>query len=370
MQTLTEPQAALLVGDRLEVSSGLEVLDMDLTVTADVSEDLQGGSIRRQMAANIHGTCNLTLLRELAWESVLVRPFMMLNGERWNCGVFSLATPEEPIGETPATFSVQGYDRLYLLDREVGDDYTVTAATDYRTALLQVFTDAGLSGVLIDTSAADFDVPVDAEWPLVGTTTSPDQTSTPVTWLRIVNDLLRAINFSGVWADQDGLFRCHRYIAPSSRGVEFTFDADDPRVSIVGEDRRRVSDTWKSPNEWVFIWSNRPGGESNTEGDGRYTVAASPEGLARRGGLVWPKVYKYEAASQAVLEELGNRRVAEDVRGTTTFKVTTGPFPAAGHNDVFSYVDLAAGGVFKVIARDWSYDLAGGDAQWTWEAVS
>lgn len=373
---LTDVQQALLLGDRLEVSAGCEVLDLDLNVTGDISDELIGGTVSRDMNNRIHGSCRLQLTTELVWGAALVRPYMILSDgtstEQFNVGAYMLTTPEKPIGQTPSAFSAAGLDRLYLLDREVGEDYTVAEGGNYYDALVQVFVDAGLVGVLIDGSAAELTVPLERVWPLVGKSTDPDQTSTPVTWLRIVNDLLTAVNFQGVWADQNGIYRCQRYQAPADRASDFTFDADDPAVSIVGEDRTLVADTWKTPNRWVFIRTNLPTGDPPaTEGAGIYTVDNLTDGPTSQTerGLVWPKVYTYEAASQDVLEELGNRRVAQDLRGTTTFKVTTGPFPVAGHYDVFTYVDADAGGSRKVVATEWDMDLQGSDVRWTWEEV-
>ena len=376
MQPLTAAQSALLTGGRLEVSAGCEVLNLALAVTADISNDLVGGSVTWNGDAKIHRACQLTMSTELAWGNVLVRPYMTVSdgvtSARFNCGVFSLTTPERPLGESPVTFSAQGMDRIYLLDREIGATYTVTAGTTYRAALVAVFAAAGLSGYLIDGEAADFTVPTTRTWSLVGSSTDPDQTSSPVTYLRVTNDLLSAVNFRAVWADESGVFRCQRYLPPSVRAPEHTFDADDLSTSIVGESRVSTADIWKQPTRWVFRWTNRPGGMADVEGDGKYTYTlpdADPMSAANRG-LVWTTVVDYEAASQAVLTSLGDRRVANDRRVAQVFKVTTGPWPVAGHWDMYTYTDAAAGGTFKVQATDFEFDLLGGDASWSWEVVS
>lgn len=373
---LTTAQAALLTATHLDVSAGCEVLNLDLTlatsygVDGGISADLVGGSVSRHMNAKIHGTCRLDLTVELPWGSVLVRPYMIVNGERFDGGVYMLTTPESPIGETPATFSAQGFDRVYLLDREVGRDYSLTVGTTYYDALVQVFSDAGLTGFHIDGAAVGFTLPVDREWPLVATSTDPDQTDTPVTWLRIINDLLGAINFRGVYADASGVYRCQQYLGPEVRSPVFTFDADDVTVDIVGE-RSRLYDIYKTPNQWVFLWSNRPGGEQDVEGDGMYTVDNLADGATSQvaRGLVWTKVFRYEAASQAALQSLGDRRVAADLRVSETWRVTTDEWPAAGHFDVFTYRDVAAGGERRVQALEWEYDLTGGRVSWLWETV-
>jgi hypothetical protein len=295
------------------------------------------------------------------------------NTARFDLGVFALTTPERRVGETPETVSVSGFDRLYLLNREVGADYTVAAGTTYRQALLDVFASAGLTGALIEGAAADDTLPATRLWSLVGDNQAdPDQTSTPVTWLRVVNDLLRAINFRAVWADENGVFRCQSYKDPASRPAEFTFDADDLVSGIVGEDRGVLVDVWKTPNRWVFRQTNRPeGAPAPTEGDGVYTVDLSDttdgDWLGRR--LVWTSVIDYEAASQAKLVDLGDRRVQTDRAVTTQYEVTVGHFPAASHADIYRYRDLVAGVDRKVQLIHSEIDLTGADTSMRWEAV-
>lgn len=378
---LTDEQVtALLQCDALETAAGCEVLNADLTVREDISDDLleAGSRTEHHLANTIHGTCALRLTRALVWGVDLVRPYMVLTDPvggttgRVNLGVYQLVTPERPVGEDPTTYSTSGFDRLYLLARQVGRDYAAMAGTTYRQALLDAFTAAGVTGVLIEGTAADDVLPVDRLWPLIGRSTDPDQTTSPVTWLRVVNDLLRAINFRAVWCDEDGRFRCQAYIEPAERPGEFLFTADDPRVTIIGEERTVVEDVFKTPNVWVFRQTNRPdSAPAAVEGDGIYTVRNDldgPTSVAARG-LEWPSVIDYEAATQDKLVELGNRRVANDRRLTTTFEVATGPFPVAGHADVFTYADSDAAGTVKVQALSRTLPLDGSDMRWVWEAV-
>jgi len=372
---LTDAQVtALLQTAALEVSAGCELLKPDLTLVEDVSDDLVGGTISRSMDATIHGSCALQLTRALRWGIDLVRPYMVLSDgtvtARFNVGVFCLTTPLSVVGESVPVYDVQGYDRLMLLQRQVGADHSAAAGTTYRAALIAAFTAAGLSGVLIEGSAADSVLPATKSWPLVATSNNPDQTSGPVTWLRVVNDLLRAIDFRAVWVDENGRFRCAAYRDPSTRPVEFTFDAADELETIVGDTRTLNEDVWAVPNRWVFRQTNRAdGAPTATEGDGIYTVDLNPVDpmSAASRGLVWASVIDYEAADQDKLVSLGNNRVASDRRRTAVFSLTTGPFPCAGHVDVFRYRDVT--GDLRVQAVSWQYDLAGSDVTWTWEVV-
>ena len=367
---------ALLEADNVTVDFGADLLNLNLGFVDDLSPDLVGGSVGRKCYGTIHGFCTLQLSRVLTWGVDLVRPYLILSSgstvARWNLGVYVLTTPQRTLGETPETYEVQGYDRLMLLDRQVGADYSVAEDVTYRAAILAVFAAAGLSGVLIDGSAAESSLPVTKSWPLVARSSDPDQTNTPVTWLRIINELLQAINFRSVWADQDGQFRCGAYQDPKVRTPEYVFDADSS-LTIVGEDRTIIEDVWATPNRWVFRQTNRAEGAAlATEGNGIYTLVNQSDGPTSIDGrgLVWTSVVDYEAASQATLVSLADRRVASDRRVTTTLNVSTGPFPGAGHFDVFTYVDGAAGGARKVQATGWRMPLDGGNVEWEWEAVT
>src|SRR5690349_21668045 len=116
VQRSTEEIEALLIGDSLDVRSGLELVNSDLTSGEDISDDLLAGTLRRSMYATIHGTCNLTLARLLPWGASLVRPYMVLSdagvSARFDLGVYVLTTPERPLGATPVVYDVSGLDRL------------------------------------------------------------------------------------------------------------------------------------------------------------------------------------------------------------------------------------------------------------------
>jgi hypothetical protein len=373
MQPVTAEQAAILTSPSITVTAGLERLNAALQVVEDISDDLEAGSVSRSLFATVHGTCEFAVTRELRWGVDLVRPFMVLTdttsgaSARWNVGVYCLTTPESVTGETPRTYRVRGYDRLHLLQRQVGADYSVTAGTTYRHALLDVFAAAGLTGVLIDGSAATLTVPVTRSWPLVGRSTDPDQTTSPVTFLRVINDLLAAINYRSVWADQDGVFRCQQYAEPAARPVEFTFDTDTT-TTIVGEERSSTDDVWSLPNRWLFRWQNAPAGTPLADLTYEVSLPATDPLSAAQRGLVWTSVVDREAASRAALVAIGDAYATAERRGSRTLEVTTGPLPAVGHADVYLLRDNELGEL-RVQNVSWSFDLSGSEVTHRWEVV-
>lgn len=361
MQVLSAQERALLTADRVEVTAGLELLNSSLQVVEDVTDDLVGGSVSWLAHRAPHRTCTLQLARRLGWPDALVRPYLTFTdgttSVRAERGAFYLVTPEQPLGQSEAVYDVEGYDRLLLLDRPVGDSYAVPANAGVTAALAQAFGDAGVTGVLIDSTAADKELSQAMVWPL-------DAAADPVTWLRVINDLCAAINYRAVWCDEHGRYRAGPHQPPASRPVEFVFTADDPLITIVGPDRTVIEDHWRQPNRWVFVQQNRDAAPA--EGDGLYTVDLPSEGSP--AGLVWPEVVAVDAADQASLEAFGDRSVAARKRLTRTVRVDVGPFPP-GHADIYQYADAAFGSQ-RVQAIAWEQNLADGMASMEWEVVA
>lgn len=388
----------LTAADSISVDKGLELLNANLDVVADISEDLAGGTISRVMDADIHGTCRLSVSRALTWGTDIVRPYMRMTDDvtglsaRFNVGAYCLVTPARDMGDSVETYDVTGYDRLYLLNRPVGQSYTIPQGTTYLTAAVAVVAAAGLptSAVLFDGTARDKALPSDMTWPLQRP--ERDDTGqflpghgTVFMWLDVLNDLLAAIGYRNVWADENGRFRSEPNVNPAQRSVDWTFDTDQ-RTTIVSPRRTVTRDMWQVPNRWVFIqqnrssdapaptfgppvsdgvWARTPGG------DGLYTVdnlSAGPTSQSQRG-LVWASVTQLDAADQATLVQQGDAQVVNDITVTTTFKVTTGPFPAAGHGDVFAYDDDVLG-LQSVQAVQWDLDLDGADMAWQWSVIA
>jgi len=361
---------ALLVAPDLSVDFGVELLSPSLALLEDISADVSGGSVKRDMLANVHGTVDLMISRALAWGRDRVRPYMLLSSAtagvtsaRFNAGVYVLTSPKRPIGETPTTYSVTGFDLLHLLQSSVGDTYVATAGTTYLTAISAVLTASGVGGVvLMDGTLGATVLPADRVWALTD--------SDPATWLRVVNDLLAEISYRGLWVDQDGAFRSEPYRDPSVRAVEWVFDVANQRTNIIGQPRTETADVWSAPNRWRFV--RKAMTVKPVESAGIYTVTNQSSGSScvdSVGRLVKAPTAYLDAADQASLVAQGDQTVASDKSSTRLIELTTGPFPIASHFDVAMLLDPDLGAPVKVQARSWSMYLSGADVQWVWEVV-
>lgn len=371
--TLTAQQVAGILSARaLKVQGGCDRLNFNLQWQEDVSKHLIAGSVGRTMYAVVHGTCTLSFDKDYAWGLDLFRPYMILSDAnnpasyaRFDMGVFSLATPKQD-GASNARVCT-GYDRLYFLNRSIGDTYVVAAGTDYLAAMRQVVVDAGLVGVVLDGTATGKTLPKDMVWPLIPPAEGAAQDTT---YLQVFNDLAAAIGYRGCWCDEQGQFRSEPYVAPSARNSEYTFDATVTRT-LVGRKRTMANDIWAAPNRWVFIQQNRATTPTIANG-GIYVVTNQSSGAASIDSrqLTWTKTTRLNAADSAALAVQGDQIVAADKAVVTAYAVTTGPFPPAGHFDVFLYTDPTLfAGSRKVVATKWEQNLSGSDVDWTWEST-
>lgn len=359
---------SLLQADALTVGYGLEILDGQDGFLADISDDLAAGEVDRDCTAAVHGTCKLSISRSLAWGAVRVRPYMTLSGVglakvRWNLGVYLLTTPEDVVGESPQTYAVTGYDKLYLLSQVIGTSYSVAAGSNVLAAVRALITASGAGGaVLLDGTKGANTLASDLVWPL-------DESHTP-TYLEVINDLLLTIAYRPLWCDQDGAFRSDPYLDPATRPVEWTHDVTNPRTSLVGVSRSQTYDLFDVPNWWRFVQRGLDAPPS--EGSGQYTVvnqSGGPNSIDTLG-YTKRKVVYLDATDAPSLVSQGNQTVANDTLITRVLKVTTAPFPGAGHEDTVRYVDPALGGTVTCQVRAWTLDLAGGDMSQTWAVLS
>lgn len=375
MQVLTDPPrqsltaaqvTALLTGDTLRVDAGLELLDASNRLVSDISDDLMGGSVSRANYADVHGTCSLKITRQLVWGKDRVRPYMTLANSdrsvtaRFNMGVYLCTSPETPRALDPVTYDVAGYDLIYLLQSTgPGDTFVISAGTTYLSAVQAVLSAAQTSVPLnLDGTLGSTQLPNPMVWALV---------DPAPTWLRIANDLLAAINYRALWADQDGTYRSGPYLAPASRAVEWTFNTNDTNTNLIGEDRSVVADAWGVPNWWRFVRTNMS--VKPVEGAGLYTVTnqgSGPTSIDYVGRTI-RKVVNLDAADQASLVAQGDRLVAEDKQVSRRFEVQVDPLPIAGHFDVVQLVD--AGSSDKCVVTNWEIPLDGSPGAWTLEAV-
>lgn len=364
---LTAAQVTALLRDEpsIIISAGCELLNQDLDVLDDFSNDLEGGSITRSNYATLHGSATLAIARELPWGRAIVRPYMNIESgttlARFNLGAYFTNTPKRVLGAIPLTYDVQGFDLLHALDTPAGAAYSVAAGTRYLDAIKDILIQQKFSKFIIDQSRATTTLPTAKVWPL----------EEKNTWLAIVNDLLAAIGYRGIWADWNGYLRCEAYQAPNARQTEWSYDSMSA-VTMLGETRTYERDFFEAANRWVGIRASDTAGATPVEGNGIYTYTNLNNGdtsVAGRGGRVITRILQLDAADQAALVAQTQSAIEADLSLKTKITVETSPMPLHWHFDVLKLTDPEAGADIKVIESSWTLPLSGADMSHEWSTV-
>jgi hypothetical protein len=349
----------------LDVSSGVELLDVTLAVLADLTGSFEDGTVSRDSYATLHGTASLLLAQELDWGTAILRPYMSLSdgttSARFNLGAYLTSSPETEMANQPIPHQIEGFDILHWLNTPVGGPYVVAAGTGYLAAAEAILLAQGIQAYTIDQTQAGQVLPSPKTWAL-------DQNTT---WLNVVNDLLAAVGYLGVWSDWDGRLRMTPYIPPTTRGPEWLYTTDQA-TSMLAPDRKVKRDYFQAPNRWVFYWSQDPSGAQPVEGAGIYTYvnqASGPTSVAARGRVITAPPLQVDAVDQASLVAQAQALIDADLRLGTTFEIGTAPNPLHWHFDRVTLADPAVGPLTECLVNKWTLPIKGGDMTHEWSQL-
>lgn len=362
---LTAEQTDALIRDApaVQFTAGCELLTgMDLMLAEDITDDVESGSVTRSSYASLHGAATMKITRELPWGSALLRPYITLTDgtdeARFNLGVYFTNTPARDLSRFPVSYDVQCQDILAVLDDPVGDAYAVARNSNYLDAVETVLQSRGVVGYSIDRESTAV-LPADRVWMFDDNTT----------WLTIVNDLLAAIGYAGVWSDWDGHIRCEKYASPRDRAPEWTYDTELLTSMLGGRTTER--DFYAAPNRWVFYRTNNLDGAAPVEGDGMYTYTnlyAGDTSVEQRGREI-TKVVGIDVADQASLVAAAQRTIDADTAIPMKIRTTTFPNPRHWHFDVVRVEDTWMGPPAKVVVSQWTLPLNGSAMTQEWTVV-
>jgi hypothetical protein len=355
-----------------DTTFGLQLLDQDLTVLADVSDYLVSASVSRDNYATIHGAASFELNQPLSWGNSIVRPYFQMTGPTsavattvttmtFYLGAFFTDSPAEDLSQDLPSLSVTGYDILSILDDAIGDAYSVDTGVDALAQVELILLARGITEYTIDQDRTGTLIVSPMVWTL----------DDNVTWLTVVNALLAFVGYQGIWSDWNGVLRCQTYTAPADRASEWSLSSD-VATTILTQRRTRTRDYYDAPNRWVFYRSSNTEGAAPVDGDGRYeyiNVADGDTSQEARGGRTITKTLGIDAADQYSLVQAGNQVIAADMLIPTTIALETAPFPLVWHFDKYLVSDPALGASVSILSSSWSMNLDGSDMSHGWSVL-
>ncbi len=264
-------------------------------------DDVKDGSLDWSVFRKIRGGGSITLVNppDLDWLSTQIRVLYQYQAGR-DVGQLPLGTYVVSKVDTKQT-SIGLTVKLSLLDMV--------------TLLVE---DATIGAVSIPAGANITDAvkaQIAAATPTLAAVTDSDATlHTGMAWpagtsrLTIVNDLLDAINYYAIWADETGTLRAEPYMPPTQRTVSWRFDAD--ATSIISTTIDDDIDLQSIPNRIVCTTSET----QNTPalvGIAENNDPSSPYSYAARGRWITHRHTGVEAADQTTINEMAARRLEE-----------------------------------------------------------
>lgn len=309
-----------------------------------------GGAVSNNALADIKRTAKFTILDRgnINYLKDRIRPWAVLHMPdggtvEWSLGVFLLSTPSRLLDEVGVVSrQVDAYDQLVVLrDDKVGDRYGIASGTAYTAAIGTL-----LFGFAVNIVPSALTMPAAMEW-------DPGTSK-----LRILNDLLAAINYESAWFDEAGRCICRPYQSPAVRSSEYTYSDDGAGVRRGGVEQ--TLDLFDVPNAWVLTVSeaDRPALTAT------YTNAnaASPTSTLSRGRTITDVRTGEDAADQATLDAKAARYAFEASQIFENVKFSTAAMPFHSNADVLTLniPGLAIGA--KYSEQSWDLPLETGSS--------
>lgn len=301
--------------------------------------------------ADIKRSANFTLVDDgtINFGKDRIKPYARLfmpdgGWVEWALGVFLLSTPARTlVSGMYVSRDVEAYDQLLVLrDAAPIDRYSIAAGVAYTDAIAAAVALAGITATNITASAST--LPSATEW------------DPGTSYLRIVNDLLGAINYESAAFDEAGTFVAKPYILPSSRASDFTYATDSQ--SVIAGDILDTLDLYSVPNQFVLVKSEAD--QPPLRGLWVNTNPASPTSTVSRGRTLSITIPETDAPDQATIDLKAQRAAFEASQVYEVVEFKTALMPMHGNADVLTFTAAGLSLDTKFTEHEWSFELLAG----------
>ena len=334
---------------------------VELRVISDVIRD--GGRVEFGQQDQIRGSGDLS--RPLARAAVGVNSIRIKyvldagtpHERSWPVATMMTTSPESDYDSGLATSAVEMYDgTLILVQDAIEGTLFIPANTPVTDEVGMQLRHAGVPGSRIAITGSPKTLAADMSFP-PGTTR-----------LKIVNDLLDAIDYFAIFTDGNGVFRAEPYRDPRTRPVAWTFR--DGEASVHAYPMRVDDDTYSIPNKVIAISRTDgkeaalvatatitdPTNEYHYDNLGRWRtevlrdleVAGQPRPEDREATQA--ELDEWRAGVLAELDKRARRRLREAGSVARTVHLQHGWLPI-GINDVVELDVAGIRGLFTVISQ-------------------
>lgn len=323
----------------------------------NAADESPAGDLTGVQSASLHGSIFDSIRtggslkwegqERIDWAAYRIQPWYTFTTPQgvqksWPLGVFIPETPGRGYSDTGLSADVQLFDKMLMLEQDaVEGSFSLPAGSVVTQQVTNILVLHG--GAIVTPSAETLTGPM--VWP-AGTS-----------YLRIVNDLLAAINYFSVWADGYGVFRAAPYVAPAYRTPAYDFE--DDYEGVYRDEFNEEEDLFAVPNKVILI--------ARTEGDAAPLTASAtntdpnhPASIPRRAGLVKSVTETdVEATSLTVLTNLAQRRLESLSATSAKLHISHAPIQME-LNDAVTFTANRWGIESLAVLQSWSWTLEEG----------
>jgi hypothetical protein len=339
-----------------DVDLRIEVLNREGQVIDEI--DVDECKVRHDAKADVHRSVQLATTSRLEWQTQRVKPWVRVTSpalgltEEVPMGVFVLTHPT-PDDSNPPTFTVTGYDLLYLLDQKLIEPVTQPTGQPVILSAKQVLGSYGQIQDRIDPSRASDVLSEPKVWPVEFDGTALD----------VANDFMSMIAYDELYMSDEGEAHSSPIIPLDQRPTKWRYDAQFSTL-VDDEGRSLDEDYTDAPNYWVFWSANVVRDDPPVVNDGLYIVRneiIGPASISARGGTIVRSDNDgpIESITQDDLVANGNRIVQEELYAVTAYAWSTDVNPYHGHNDVLEIIDRDYGFASRCHHVSWEMDVLG-----------
>lgn len=351
----TVDRVALVEASAVTVAVTVDLLDEADRPVGTIPVD--GCIVRHDGNADIHRSVELVTTAQLEWGVARVQPWVTVIGggesDTVSLGVFLLTAPVQDTADPP-TWTVNGFDKLYLLDQRLSAPVSYPAGQPILFIVRSLLAQHGFASDRIDNARAADVLSEARSWAL----------EFDGTYLDVVNDLLTMVGYEQLWMTAGGLPTSSPRVSADAKTVVWRYDAQSPTTLVRDDGRGVVADFTDAPNQWQFWRADVDRDDPPVIGDGLYVVnneSQGPSSQAARGGLIVRSSNDgpIEAASQIDLETNGDAIVAAEIEGVTTYRWQSDVNPYHGHRDTLEIIDRQQGVASRFTHVSWELDVVG-----------
>jgi len=259
---------------------------------------------------------NEHLQKEINYMSERIRPWFILHMPdggtvEWPLGIFLLESPKKIISNKVSRRDIAAYDKTIIIeDDKFSTRFLVAQGQSYVSMVVRILETSGLTKVDIPdngvTIANTREFPIGKKKHLA------------------CNELLRAINYTSIWIDEDGVARAEPYVEPSSRPITRIYNTDDK--SVVLDEFSESLDIAGRANVFIRVALNLKEAHPLTSVVKNNDIL-SPLSIINRGREIVNFEELHDVSSQEALDGITRRALIESMSAYSHLSFSTALMP-------------------------------------------